>query len=398
MDTITHGITGALIGKAFLAERYGSAANRAGQGRVALFAMTLGAVFPDSDVVVELFSKNNLATLELHRGFTHSFVCLPLFAVALAALTRRFARWRGIPSPGWTGLTLIYAIGLAVHIILDLITSFGTMIWSPLSNARVAWDLTFIIDFLFTGIVLLPQVAAWVHCQADGSPSDTSGQGLRRGLLMWIVFGLCAVGIQRLARAVGVPFSPWAVVVAIGLMAALFLLPAWADWDFRAQRRSWCRAGVCALAIYLGLSAIAHHVAVQRVKVFARAQGLTIERIGALPMPVSPAYWSGLIRTPNGVYQSWFSLLNPRPPTFRFFADSAPNGYTEAVKQLPEVNIYLWFARFPVIRYAQQGKRNVVEFTDRRFVAWPNRPGSAFTFRVTLDSDGHVLERGWVEE
>jgi hypothetical protein len=50
------------------------------------------------------------------------------------------------------------------------------------------------------------------------------------------------------------------------------------------------------------------------------------------------------------------------------------------------------------MRYSQQGDRNVVEFSDRRFIAWRDRPGSAFTFRVILDSAGRVLEQGWVED
>ncbi len=395
MDTITHGITGALIGKAFYAEQQGpgwsSGVGRSGS--VATFAATLGAVFPDSDVVLGLFDSSDLATLELHRGFTHSFVCLPLFALGLAGLTRWFARRRGIPCPDWTRLALIYATGLAVHIVLDLITSFGTMIWSPLSNARAAWDLTFIIDFLFTGIVLVPQATAWVYRRPEGN--------YRRGMVLWVFFSLCGVGIERLARAADVPFSPWAVVAASLVMAALFLLPVWGGWGFGVRRASWYRAGVYALVAYLGLSAIAHQVALQRVEEFAAMRGLSVERIGALPMPPSPAYWSGLIRTPDGVYQSWFSLLGPaasEPPTFHFFADSAPNGYTKAVKQIPEVKTYLWFARFPVVRYSQQGDRNVVEFTDRRFVAWRSRRTSAFAFRVTLDSAGRVLEQGWVED
>jgi hypothetical protein len=152
------------------------------------------------------------------------------------------------------------------------------------------------------------------------------------------------------------------------------------------------------LVAYLGLSAAAHELALKRVKDFAAARSVTVERIGALPMPPSLASWSGLIRTPNGVYQSWFSLLDSQPPTFHFFKDSPPNGYTEAVRQLPQVKTYLWFARFPVMRYSQQGDRNVVEFSDRRFIAWRDRPGSAFTFRVILDSAGRVLEQGWVED
>lgn len=68
MDTVTHGITGALVAKAFFAARH---------ARPATVAVALGAVFPDSDVFFELFAPNELATLAWHRGVTHSFVALP---------------------------------------------------------------------------------------------------------------------------------------------------------------------------------------------------------------------------------------------------------------------------------------------------------------------------------
>src|SRR5580692_8737814 len=79
MDTITHGIVGALIGKGFFSER---------NGRVATFAATVGAMFPDVDVVQEVFSSDPLAIVKYHRAITHSFVALPFFAALLAWLTR----------------------------------------------------------------------------------------------------------------------------------------------------------------------------------------------------------------------------------------------------------------------------------------------------------------------
>jgi uncharacterized membrane protein YbhN (UPF0104 family) len=35
------------------------------------------------------------------------------------------------------------------------------MVWSPLDYRRVAWDWLFILDFTFTAIALVPQLAAW---------------------------------------------------------------------------------------------------------------------------------------------------------------------------------------------------------------------------------------------
>src|SRR5437879_2391927 len=109
MDTITHGIVGALIGKAFFAghgdatRADGTAAQRAagqfaGLGSppeaprwnrgecVATAAATLGAVFPDVDVIFGPIVRNDLAVIELPRSIRHFLLCLPVFAVVPAAL------------------------------------------------------------------------------------------------------------------------------------------------------------------------------------------------------------------------------------------------------------------------------------------------------------------------
>jgi inner membrane protein len=51
-------------------------------------------------------------------------------------------------------------LGVATHIAGDLITSFGTMIFAPLSDARYALSLTFIIDLWLTGIILAGLIAS----------------------------------------------------------------------------------------------------------------------------------------------------------------------------------------------------------------------------------------------
>ena len=406
MDTITHGITGALLGKAFFDEEGDvGAASRcpldvdgrdkpapadSAPGRIAIWAATLGAIAPDSDSLFELFGNNDLAIIEQHRGFTHSFLFLPLFALILAAVTRWLVRRRNWAAPSLARLWLAYAVGLACHILLDLITSFGTMIWSPLSHMRAAWDITFIIDFTFTAIVLVPQVAAWAYRSPAGN--------FTRRVLAWTLFCVAAAGAERLARAVGVPFSPWVIVVVALILSAIFFLAAGHDWGFRVSRVAWCRAGVVVLVLYLGLSFAAHRVALARVHDFAASRNLQIENLGALPLPPSVLRWSGLIRTPDGVYQAWFSLLDGKPPAFRFFADSPANPHIEAARALPSVQRYLWFARFPLITYRQEDGRYVVDFTDLRFFARRGQTALGFTFRVTMDGEGHVLKQGWLED
>src|SRR5882762_3406850 len=92
--------------------------------RIITWSLMLGAIFPDSDVVREFFSRNDLLILTWHRSITHSLVCLSIFALALAALTRWFVRWRKLDSPSFGVLVAVYAVGIFSHILLDLVTAF----------------------------------------------------------------------------------------------------------------------------------------------------------------------------------------------------------------------------------------------------------------------------------
>lgn len=391
MDTITHGITGALVGKAFFADRY---------GRSATLAVTLGAVFPDSDVFFALFAPNELATVEWHRGVTHSFLALPAFAALLAAMTRRLAarRARG-QAPPLSFLTLwaLYGLGLSIHILLDLITSFGTMIWSPLASTRAAWDLVFIIDLFFTASVLLPQVAAWIYGER--------ARAWRRGALAWTFFTVVGAALAAWAGPIfEVPFPIRVVLVASGLLAAIFLLPAITAWGFRQPRWLFCRIGVGLLVGYLALCTTSHALALRQVEGFVRGRTnsgpLEVKTLAALPAPLSPFRWSGFILTSGGVYQCHFSLLDTHGLAFAFFPTAAPNRYIQIAEALPAVKTYRWFARFPVVHYAAQpwgrGEQHVVEYTDLRFAGgWRRRP--AFTYRVVLSARGEVLRAGFLE-
>jgi membrane-bound metal-dependent hydrolase YbcI (DUF457 family) len=379
MDPVTHGIAGALIGKAYFGERH---------GRVAVFVVTLGAVFPDIDVICDVFSRDPIALLKFHRGFTHSFLGLPLFAIVLAWLTRWWEQRRGRDGASLPALALAYGAGIASHIVLDGMTSFGTRIWNPLSRDRAAWDLLFIIDFSFTAIILLPQVAAWIYGRREKSS--------RRALAMWILFSIAAWAVWQIAEVAEAPFGAWVVAVASALSAALVFVPAWRGRGFHVSRSSWARGGVYAMLGYLVICGVAHHVAIERVRVFAASNHLSVENLGALPLPPSLLDWSGIIRVRDGVYQSQFDLLETQPPAFRFIADSKNNPYTEEAMELPDVRTYLWFARFPLVRDSQRDGRNIFEFSDLRFFGRRSNGPIPFTFRVVLDSRGTFLEEGWV--
>jgi len=59
---------------------------------VAILSCTIGAIFPDIDVLAGPLAHNSLALLTWHRSITHSVVLLPAWSLALAALTWWLAR------------------------------------------------------------------------------------------------------------------------------------------------------------------------------------------------------------------------------------------------------------------------------------------------------------------
>jgi membrane-bound metal-dependent hydrolase YbcI (DUF457 family) len=398
MDPITHGIAGALIGKAFFADRR-SAPNEnsletggSSTARVAVFAATLGAVFPDVDVFVDAFSRDPLGIARYHRGFTHSFVGLPIFALVLAWLTRAFfsryaerRRKLAWTPPSFAFLFLIYAAGIASHIILDGFTDFGTRMLNPFSKDRVAWDFLFIIDFVFTALLLVPQVAAWVHEKRDGAN--------KRAAAMWVFFTLLAIAAWTLSRAAQFPFSMAAVIIASAIFAGLFFVPTWRRAEL--SRAQWCRAGFYISCAYIAVCGVAHHAAMSRVRAFAASHHIAVEKIGAMPLPPSLFDWNGLILTDDGVYQSSFSLREAATPEFTFWPDSPPNRHTREAASLEPVRTYLWYARFPVTNFTVNGGRNIVSYADLRFFTGADRP-MPFTFYVSVDSAGKMLNYGWI--
>ena len=400
MDTITHGIAGALIGKAvFRGRDLFSGPKEMQKRRLISWAVGLGAVFPDADTFRDMLSSDPMLLITWHRSITHSLLMLPIWSVLLAGATAVIARWRKWEAPSFVMLTGLYAAGILSHIVLDLLTSFGTMIWSPLEWARTSWDILFIVDFTFTGIVLIPQLLAWIY--------ESPERAAKRAIILWVVFTPVPLIIARIAVAAGTPISKTAVLLAMVLMAVIFILPAGRGWGQRVSYAAWNRAGLAVAVVYVLAATVAHHQAFDKVKQFAAEQKLDVTAIGALPLPPSLLNWDGLVRAPRGVYEIRIDLSDTLGKseaepgdviTRTYYPDSPPNKYIELAEQLPEVQKMLWFARFPVTQFHQEGKDGVVEISDKRFVQIRrDRPG-AFTYRVRFSADGKVISQGWERE
>lgn len=412
MDTITHGIVGALAGRAFFAGRDVPAVCADGAvlhsqsdatARAAITACTLGAMFPDIDVFAGPIAHNPLAIIEWHRNITHSLVMLPIWAVLLAGVSLPLAQWVGWKPPSFAKLVVIYAFGLASHVFLDVITNFGTMVWSPLNYSRVAWDWLFIVDLGFSAMALLPQSVAWCYRE----PAKFSS----RAGIVWLVFSCIAYAAYAVAKTAGYGFPAWIVGATSLLTAGIVLLPATAAMGFGWRRSSWCRGGLVALCIYVGFAAMAHQKALAYAESFAHSHQLQVEKIAALPLPPTLTHWSGVINTPEGVWRTTFHVPGGALERAQLYATAGSDHYVAEAEQLRDVQIYLWFARFPIWQVTQSEGRTVADVTDVRFFRGENneasnnpqppgrlpgmRNAAGFTFEIVFDSLGHVISHGF---
>jgi len=150
MDSITHGLSGMLLGRVLHKTQQPAGLTL----RARFLVGFLCAIFPDIDFVMR--AGGMLTYLNTHRGVTHSILLAPIWAWLLAWL---FAwLWRGRYS--WRAFYLLCLLSILAHIIGDLITAYGTMLFAPLSNGKLSWSTTFIIDLYFTAIIALTLIVA----------------------------------------------------------------------------------------------------------------------------------------------------------------------------------------------------------------------------------------------
>ncbi|WP_165176170.1 metal-dependent hydrolase [Desulfovibrio sp. ZJ369] len=148
MDPVTHAASGAV---AMLALP-GRPATRWAVPLAALVAAS-----PDLDI---LFASGPLQFLLLHRGITHSLAALPVMGLILAVCS--WPLWRAATPARWSfaRVWLLACALVLLHIWLDVVTTYGTMIFLPFSHERVRLNGIFIIDLLLT-LPLLWAVWRW---------------------------------------------------------------------------------------------------------------------------------------------------------------------------------------------------------------------------------------------
>jgi inner membrane protein len=157
MDPITHALSGAL-----LASSVKKRATSQFSVKTSLptwkwvLVLAVAAMSPDIDILLEQIS--NVATLTDRRGITHSLLGLPLMALFVGGLFTLVFRDRA----RFSTYLLLSALGIALHILFDLLNAFGVMLFAPLSFQRFDLGITFIIDLWLALLMLLGLAASLV--------------------------------------------------------------------------------------------------------------------------------------------------------------------------------------------------------------------------------------------
>ena len=148
---------------------------------------------------------------------------------------------------------------------------------------------------------------------------------------------------------------------------------------------------------YLGLCGLAHREALAQVKGYAQRSGIAVERIAAIPYPPSIFRWSGLIKSPTGVYRGMIDLTAPGPTSYTPFPDSAFNNYQQQAENITDAQTFLWFARFPWVSYRREENQSIVEIQDIQFYGPRRGVRLPFTYQVRFDGQGRVVSHGLLE-
>ena len=145
-------LTQASVGAAVVAM-----ACRKAETRHALLLGALAGAAPDLDVLIRSESDPLLA-LQYHRHFTHALVVAPLIGLLVAALFKGLFFWKPWP---YRRLALFAILGALTHGLIDACTSYGTLLYWPISGHRESWDIISIIDPIFTIPLCLLTVVAF---------------------------------------------------------------------------------------------------------------------------------------------------------------------------------------------------------------------------------------------
>lgn len=230
MDNITHTLSGLVVARAGL--------DRLGPGST--LAVALASNVPDLDIVTGV--HGTVEYLAHHRGVTHGLAGSVALAVAVAVIVRLCIRGSALGR-----LFLASLAGTALHIVMDLWTSYGTRALLPFDSTWYAWDLVFIVDPWILGTLVLALFlfgarSSWRRPAALAAIAVLTGYIGARAVLHHRAVSIARATLAEVHRlsALPDPLSPfrWRVVADGGdafIVGRIDLLTGRTAFDRRAK-------------------------------------------------------------------------------------------------------------------------------------------------------------------
>jgi len=344
MDTVTHGLTGWLVSRA-MPEDW--------KRKEATIALTLGAVLPDADNAASLLGSE--IYLRVHRGLSHSLLGISVSSLVVALLFARFGKWKD-----WKRLYLLTLLGQLSHLALDLLNAYGTQVLQPFSDVRLSLDLLFVVDLLFSGIILA------------GIALSRGGKVYRARVALAVLAGYVGVATLLHARAVDVVRDA-AVRSGVRVVSAQ-ALPRLPEVELPSIDR-------------IGFATPA---------VASRARGGPEGSAGSVvPFPAGPFAWDGFVDDGRTYLRAEVEPFTGEVDWRERVVRGADVPEVRALRGRTDVETYLWFARFPAARVTSGNGRTEVTFYDMRFGAMTTRR-SPFRLHV-IETPGATPFARWGE-
>lgn len=141
MDIVTQALLGGVLAQSVATKE---------EKKIASLVGVVAGLIADADFLISS-ANDPLLNIEYHRHFTHSLFFIPFGAFIAFMLFWPFLRHRLLKQK----LYLFCLVGYSMSGIIDACTSYGTHLFWPFSDERVAWHIISIIDPVFTLILFI---------------------------------------------------------------------------------------------------------------------------------------------------------------------------------------------------------------------------------------------------
>ena len=141
MDLFSHALLGFVLGQALLLDTN------------AQIILIISSVILDIDAIS---IPGWEARFQFHRGRVHSFISAILVSLLIGTVYTILMR---LPAKVFISVVLICLGGSFSHIFLDLLTPRSMAVLWPFSNKKIAFDLTYFVDPICLGLLLLASIS-----------------------------------------------------------------------------------------------------------------------------------------------------------------------------------------------------------------------------------------------